>query len=151
LPGTRRDLPTLRSRCRVFRFGRLSDANVEFILEKLGIKGDRRIVKVSRGSVGMALKLAENKRVVELIKEFVEILKNRTKNRLTQITHFSSNFSNLSREETLLFLNAVENLFSQRETIFKWGEEIQKARLFLKAYGKPQSVIEWLLIEKLTS
>jgi len=144
-------LPTLRSRCRVFRFGRLTDANVEFILERLGVDYDKRAVKVSRGSVGMALTLAENKKVLDLIKEFVEILKDRSKNRLTRITPFSSNFSNLSREETLLFLNAVENLFSQKETIFRWGEEIEKARRFLRAYGKPQSVIEWLLIEKFTS
>jgi len=144
-------LPTLRSRCKVFRFGRLTDANVEFILERLKVNYDKKVVKISRGSVGMALTLTENTKVVELVKEFVKILKERSKNRLAKIVPFASNFSNLSREETLLFLNAVENLFSQKDTIFRWEEEIERARGFLRFYGKPQSVIEWLLIEKFTS
>jgi len=140
-------LPTLRSRCRAFRFGRLSDANVEFILDRLGVDYDKRVIKLSRGSVGMALKLAENKKLLELIGELIELLKDRE--RVKKITLFSSKVSGLSREEALLLLNAVESLFLQKETILKWGEEIERARRFLRFYGKPQSVIEWLLIEKL--
>ncbi|WP_456342915.1 DNA polymerase III subunit delta' [Thermovibrio sp.] len=141
-------LPTIRSRCRVFRFGRLSDANVEYVLERLGIDYDKRAIKVSRGSPGVALKIAENPTVLELLSDFVNLMK--SKNRLKEITAFSSKFSNLSREETLLFLDSLEALLSQKETILKWADKIEEARRFLRFYGKPQSVIEWLLIEKLT-
>jgi len=139
-------LPTLRSRCRIFRFGRLSDANVEYILESLGITPDKRVVKLSNGSAGMAVRLSESQ-VPELIQEFLNLM--RSKQRLQGIVKFSANFSKLSREETLLFLNALENLLSQKDTIIKWYEAIRKGREFLRFYGKPQSVVEWMLIEVL--
>ena len=139
-------LPTLRSRCRVFRFGKLSDSNIEYLLEKLGLKPDKRVVKLSNGSAGMAVRLSESQ-VPELIKEFINLMK--SKDKLKGIISFSSNFSKLSREETLLFLNALENLLSQKDTVLMWFEAIQKGREFLKFYGKPQSVIEWILLEVL--
>ncbi|ADY73594.1 DNA polymerase III, delta prime subunit [Desulfurobacterium thermolithotrophum DSM 11699] len=139
-------LPTLRSRCKVFRFGKLSDSNIEYILEKLGLKVDKRVIKLSNGSVGMAVKLSETP-IPDLIKEFINLMK--SKDKLKGILLFSSKFSKLSREETLLFLNALENLLSQKDTILKWFEAIQKGREFLKFYGKPQSVIEWILLEVL--
>ncbi|TCK03362.1 DNA polymerase III subunit delta' [Phorcysia thermohydrogeniphila] len=139
-------LPTLRSRCRIFRFGRLSDANVEYILERLGITPDKRVIKLSNGSAGMAVRLSESS-VPELVQEFLNLM--RSKDRLKGIVKFSANFSKLSREETLLFLNALENLLSQKDTIIKWYSAIKRGREFLKFYGKPQSVIEWMLIEVL--
>jgi len=139
-------LPTLRSRCRIFRFGRLSDANVEYILEKLGITPDKRVVKLSNGSAGMAVRLSESS-VPELIQEFLNLM--RSKERLKGIVKFSANFAKLSREETMLFLNALENLLSQKDTIITWYEAIKRGREFLKFYGKPQSVVEWMLIEVL--
>ncbi|WP_457679987.1 DNA polymerase III subunit delta' [Thermovibrio sp.] len=142
-------LPTIRSRCRVFRFGRLSDASVEFILERLKVDCDKRVIKVSRGSPGMALKLCESKEILELLSQFVSLM--RRKDKVKEIVPFAQNFSKLDRQECLLFLNALETLLSQKETILKWADKIEKAREFLRFYGKPQSVIEWLLIEKLTS
>ncbi len=141
-------LPTIRSRCRTFRFGRLSDANVEFVLEKLGINYDRKVIKVARGSPGLALKLIE-RGIVELLSEFVNLLKN--KKRIYRITQISSLFSGITREDALLFIDAFENLLVQSGQITAWGEIISKARNFLKYYGKPQSVIEWMLIEKLVN
>jgi DNA polymerase-3 subunit delta' len=141
-------LPTIRSRCRTFRFGRLSDANVEFVLERLGIEYDKRVVKIARGSPGLALRIAQSQ-VVELLTELINLLKSPSK--LKEITQFSARFTNLSREESLLFLDALEALLSQRDTILKWAEGIQQARRFLNYYGKPRSVIEWLLIKQLTS
>ena len=142
-------LPTIRSRCRVFRFGRLTDANVEFILKKLGVNYDKRVIKVSRGSPGTAIRLSEKTEILELLSDFVNLMKSR--NKLKEITAFSSKFSNLSREDILLFLDSLEALLSQKETILKWADKLESARNFLRFYGKPQSVIEWLLIEKLTS
>jgi len=142
-------LPTIRSRCRVFRFGRLSDANVEYILERSGIDYDKRVIKVSRGSPGTAIRMSESPVVLELLSEFVNLMK--SKNRLKEITAFSSRFSNLSREETLLFLDGLEALLSQKETILRWADKIEAARGFLRSFGKPRSVVEWLLIEKLAT
>ncbi len=142
-------LPTIRSRCRIFRFGRLSEASVEFVLERLGVEYDKRAVKVSRGSPGIALKMVENGEVLELLADFLKLMK--SKEKLKEITLFSSRFSGLSREETLLFLDGLEALLSQKETILRWADKIEASRQFLRFYGKPQSVIEWLLIEKLTS
>ena len=141
-------LPTIRSRCRTFRFGRLSDANVEFVLEKLKVNYDKKVIKVARGSPGLALKLIE-RGIVELLSEFVNLLKD--KRRIYRITQISSLFSGITREDALLFIDAFENLLVQNGQITNWGEVISKARNFLKYYGKPQSVIEWMLIEKLVN
>lgn len=139
-------LPTLRSRCRVFRFGKLSNSNVEHLLEKFGLKPTKRIAKLSNGSIGMAIRLSKSQ-VPELVDDFINLMK--SKDKLRNIVSFSSKFSKVSREEALLFLDALENLLSQKDTILRWFEAIQKGREFLKFYGKPQAVVEWILISVL--
>jgi len=138
-------LPTIRSRCRIFRFGPLSESNVSYVLEKLGIAPNEKILRISRGSVGTALKLHESQ-VPSLLEELSALLKSPKRTEL--IVPFCEKFSNLSREETLLFLDALEALIYEKGNL-KWEEAISKARYFLKFYGKPQSVIEWLLLEVL--
>jgi len=93
-------LPTIRSRCRIFRFGRLTDANVELIMERLGVecKSKKAAVKLARGSAELALRLCEGEELLSLFKEFLELLKDKEK-RLTKITLFSANFSKLSRDK----------------------------------------------------
>ena len=141
-------LATIKSRCRTFRFGRLSDANVEFVLERLKVNYDKKVIKVARGSPGLAIRLIEEG-VVELLSEFVSLLKD--KRRIYRITQISSLFSGMTKEKALLFIDAFENLLLQNGQITAWEEVISRAREFLKFYGKPQSVIEWMLIEKLLS
>ena len=136
-------LPTIRSRCRVFRFGRLSDTNVEFILEKAGVIAPPDVVKLANGSAGMAMRLSGSL-VPELVREFEEVLKSRSASALFD---FSARFSRLSRDDALLFLNALENLLFQKGAKPKWHEAISRAREYLRFHGKPQSVVEWLLID----
>jgi DNA polymerase-3 subunit delta' len=137
-------IPTIRSRCRIFRFGPLSESNVIYILERKGIKPNEKAVRVSRGSVGTAIKILESP-VVELLEELFKLLK--SPNKLNLITTYSEKFSKLSREEALLFLNSLEVLVFEKSGNPKWEEAINRARSFLKFYGKPQSVIEWLILE----
>ncbi|MEO2083850.1 MAG: DNA polymerase III subunit [Desulfurobacteriaceae bacterium] len=136
-------LPTIRSRCRIFRFGRLTDSNVEFILKKQGIKPDRKIIKLSGGSAGLALKLHESQ-VPQLIEELSRLLKQRKV--LPVLSEFTPKFSKVSREEARLFLDALENLVRERGTFDRWEEAINRGRLYLKFYGKPQSVVEWVIL-----
>ncbi len=136
-------LPTIRSRCRIFRFGRLTDSNVEFILKKQGIKPDRKITKLSGGSAGLALKLHESQ-VPQLIEKLSRLLKRRRV--LPVLSEFTPKFSKVSREEARLFLDALENLVRERGTFDRWEEAINRGRLYLKFYGKPQSVVEWVIL-----
>ena len=136
-------LPTIRSRCRIFRFGRLTDSNVEFILKKQGIKPDRKIIKLSGGSAGLALKLHESQ-VPQLIEKLSRLLKRRRV--LPVLSEFTPKFSKVSREEARLFLDALENLVRERGTFDRWEEAINRGRLYLKFYGKPQSVVEWVIL-----
>jgi DNA polymerase-3 subunit delta' len=136
-------LPTIRSRCKIFRFGPLSESNVSYVLEKLGVTPNEKILKISRGSVGMALKLHDSQ-VPSLLEELSKLIKN--PKRVELVVPFAEKFSNLPREETLLFLDALEALVYEKGNL-KWEEAISKARYFLKFYGKPQSVVEWLLLE----
>ncbi len=137
-------LPTIRSRCRILRFGKLNQTAVEHILSLRGIPADQKLIKLAGGSPGLAIKLSQS-RVPELIQQLSELLRKEPK--LLTLTNFSREFSKLPREEALLFLTALENLLFQKDTIFRWFNAIKKARQYLKFHGKPQSVIEWLLIE----
>ena len=137
-------IPTIRSRCRVFRFGPLPDSSVSYLIERMGLKPDRKAVKLSRGSVGRALKLIETP-VVDLIDQFLTLLKDR--NRLLKIVPFSEKFGKLSRDEAILFFDSLEAVVFERGGAPRWEEAINRARYYLKFYGKPQSVIEWFLCE----
>lgn len=136
-------LPTIRSRCRIFRFGPLPDSSVAYILERLGLKTDKRAVKLSRGSVGVALRLLETS-VIDLIDEFTALLK--SSNRMKKIVPFSEKFGKLSREDALLFFDSLEVVVFEKGGAPRWEELINRARYYLKFYGKPQSVMEWFLI-----
>ena len=135
-------LPTIRSRCRVFRFGPLSDSSVAYILEKMGFKADKKVVKLAHGSVGRALKLLETP-VVDLIGEFTSLIKR--SDRLKRVVPFSEKFGSLGREEALLFFDSLEVLIFETGGAYRWEELINRARYYLKFYGKPQSVMEWFL------
>ncbi|MEO2068812.1 MAG: DNA polymerase III subunit delta' [Desulfurobacteriaceae bacterium] len=139
-------LPTLRSRCKIFRFGRLTDSDLERIFERLEIPVDKRVIKLAGGSIGLALQIV-NSPIPDLVKEFLELMK--LNNKTLKIVSFAQNFSKLSRDEALLFLDALENLLSQKDTILKWFEAIKRGREFLNSYAKPQSVVEWMLLEVL--
>jgi len=136
-------LPTIKSRCRIFRFGRLSEANVDYILKNLGIKINEKVLKLSGGSPGTALKLSENN-TQTLIEELAALLKSSQKSK--DLLKFSSNFSKLSKEEMEFFLTALENLLVEKDTFFNWMPYLKKAKLFLRNNVKPQSIIEWMLI-----
>jgi len=136
-------LPTIRSRCRVFRFGPLPDSSVAYIVEKMGFKADGKVIKLARGSVGNALKLLETP-VADLIEEFTGLLKN--SDRLKKVVSFSEKFGKLSREDALLFFDSLEVVVFERGGAPRWEELINRARYYLKFYGKPQSVMEWFLI-----
>ncbi|WP_457567868.1 AAA family ATPase [Desulfurobacterium sp.] len=136
-------LPTIRSRCRIFRFGKLTAEQVKTVLNKHGIQCDQKIIKISGNSPGRAIALA-NSNVPELIGELLKLLKEK---KLTEnITTFSSRFSAVSREETELFIDSLEVLISENKTLLKWFESLERGRTFLKFYGRPQNVIEWILI-----
>lgn len=135
-------LPTIRSRCRVFRFGPLTDSSVAYILEKMGFKADKKVIKLAHGSVGKALRLLETS-VVDFVNEFRSLVKG--SDRLKRVVPFSEKFGNLSREEALLFFDSLEVLVFETGGAYRWEELINRARYYLKFYGKPQSVMEWFL------
>ncbi len=137
-------LPTIRSRCRTIRFGKLNQPAVEHILSLKGISPDPKVVKLAGGSPGLAIKLSESK-IPELVRKLSDFLKSDPK--LYRLTDLSKEFSGLSREEMLLFLTALENLLYDKDAIFRWFNLLKQARIYLKYHGKPQSVIEWLLIK----
>jgi DNA polymerase-3 subunit delta' len=139
-------LPTLRSRCKIFRFGKLTDSEIEKILNRMDFPIDKRIIKLSGGSVGLALKIFDSP-IPDLMKEFLEVMK--ANDKILKVVPFAQKFSKLSKDDALLFLDALENLLSQKDTILKWFEVIKKGREFLNFYTKPQSVIEWMLLEVL--
>ena len=136
-------LPTIRSRCKVFRFGPLTDSSVAYVIEKMGFKADGRVIKLARGSVGKAIKLLETP-VVNLIDEFTGILKSSDK--LKKVVPFSEKFGKLSREEALLFFDSLEVVVFEKGGAPRWEELINRSRYYLKFYGKPQSVMEWFLV-----
>ncbi len=136
-------LPTIRSRCKIFHFGKLTEQQVKTVLESLGVQYDERVIKLCGNSPGRAIALA-NSKVPELIAELIKLLKER---KLSEnITSFSSNFSSMSREETELFIDSLELLLSEKKIFLKWFEPLEKGRTFLKFYGRPRNVIEWILI-----
>jgi len=137
-------LPTLRSRCKVFRFGRLSSSTVEFVLKRLGVNPDPKTLKLANGSVGLALKMAQ-KNTAKLVEAFARAV--RSKDKGQAVVELGELFSSVSREEALLFLDGLENLLYNQEAFFRWEPVINKAREHLKFYGKPQSVAEWMLLE----
>ena len=137
-------LPTIRSRCRVFRFGPLPESSVSYLLDKMGFKVDKRVVKFSRGSIGMALKLLETP-AVDLLEEFLSIL--REKRGVEKVVSFGEKFGKLSREDTLIFFDLLEAVVFEKGGIPRWEDAINRARYFLRFYGKPQSVVEWFLME----
>ena len=139
-------IPTIRSRCRTFRFGPLPDSSVSYLLEKMGLTADKRVVKLSRGSIGVALKLLETP-IVDLIDELAALLKDRE--RLKKVVPFSEKFGKLSRDEALLFFDAFEAVVFEKGGAPRWEEAINRARYYLKFYGKPRSVMEWFLISVL--
>ncbi len=132
---------TVVSRLRVFRFSRLTEKNVECVLERLGIEVDRKVLKLCGGSVGRAVAIHE-RNIVPLIEELLKLI--RSGKGMEGIVDFSSRFS--KQEETLLFIDALEYLLSKRDVGSKWFEPISRARLFLRSNVKPRAVIEWLLI-----
>jgi len=137
-------IPTIRSRCRVFRFGPLPESSLLYLLEKRGVRPNEKVLRISRGSIGLALRILESP-VVELLEEFSSLVKSPKK--IGLILPFCEKFSKLSREEVLIFLDALEVLIFEKSGNPKWGEAINRARCFLKFHGKPQSVVEWLLLE----
>ena len=139
-------LPTIRSRASYFRFSKLTEKNVEYILETLNIEIDRRILKISGGSPGNAIAIMKSD-ILALIDELINLLK--SPKAKEKIVEFSAKFSKASQEETILFLNSFETLLSKRNTIFKWFEIIDTARKFLTFNVKPRLVIEWMLISAL--
>jgi len=139
-------LPTIRSRASYFRFSKLTEKNVEYILETLNMEIDRRILKISGGSPGNAIAIMKSD-ILPLIDELINLLK--SPKAKEKIVEFSAKFSKASQEETILFLNSFETLLSKRNTIFKWFEIIDTARKFLTFNVKPRLVIEWMLISAL--
>ncbi|SMP18647.1 DNA polymerase-3 subunit delta' [Desulfurobacterium pacificum] len=139
-------LPTIKSRCKIFRFSRLNNSNVAYILEKQGLEYNEKILKLCGGSPGIAIRLLESQ-VPELMEEFSSFLK--TKNKAQNLLKFSSSFANISREEMELFLTALENLLLEKDAFFQWMPLIQKAKSYLKFFAKPQSVIEWMVLSTL--
>ncbi len=139
-------LPTIRSRASYFRFSKLTEKNVEYILETLNIEIDRRILKISGGSPGNAIAIMKSD-ILPLIDELINLLK--SPKAKEKIVEFSAKFSKASQEETILFLNSFETLLSKKNTIFKWFEIIDTARKFLTFNVKPRLVIEWMLISAL--
>jgi|GEM_PF-3310340 len=139
-------LPTIRSRASYFRFSKLTEKNVEYILETLNIEIDRRILKISGGSPGNAIAIMKSD-ILPLIDELINLLK--SPKAKEKIVEFSAKFSKASQEETILFLNSFETLLSKKNTIFKWFEIIDTARKFLTFNVKPRPVIEWMLISAL--
>jgi DNA polymerase-3 subunit delta' len=139
-------LPTIRSRASYFRFSKLTEKNVEYILETLNMEIDRRILKISGGSPGNAIAIMKSD-ILPLIDELINLLK--SPKAKEKIVEFSAKFSKASQEETILFLNSFETLLSKKNTIFKWFEIIDTARKFLTFNVKPRPVIEWMLISAL--
>ncbi|ADU96383.1 DNA polymerase III subunit delta' [Thermovibrio ammonificans] len=140
-------LPTIRSRCKVFRFSRLPDTSVEYALKRLGVEADRRVVKLAGGSVGLALRLSESN-VPQLVEAFLKAVKGPKPAR--EVVPLGELFSSVSREEALLFLQALENYIREEGSLLALEEVIQRAREFLNFYGKPQSVVEWMVLELIT-
>ncbi|WP_456396909.1 AAA family ATPase [Desulfurobacterium sp.] len=136
-------LPTIRSRCKTFRFGKLTEQQVKTVLQNLGIQYDERIIKICGNSPGKAIALT-NSKVPDLISELIKLLKE--KKLYENITSFSANFSSMSREETELFIDSLELLLSDKKALLTWFEPLEKGRTFLKFYGRPRNVIEWILI-----
>ncbi len=139
-------LPTIKSRCKIFRFSRLNNSNVAYVLEKQGLEYNEKILKLCGGSPGTAIKLLQSQ-VPELMEEFSQFLK--TKNKAQNFLKFSSNFANIPREEMELFLTALENLLLEKDSFFQWIPLIRKAKNYLKFFAKPQSVIEWMILSML--
>ncbi len=136
-------LPTIRSRCRIFRFGPLPESSVSYLIEKQGLKVDKKVIKLSRGSIGTALKLLESP-VIDLVEEFTSLLKSDDK--LKKVLPFAEKFAKLTREEVFLFFDALEAIVFERGGVPRWEELINSARYYLKFYSKSQSVVEWFLI-----
>ena len=136
-------LPTIKSRCKTFRFGKLTKIQVETVLKNLGINYDSRILKLCGNSPGRAIALS-NSKVPELIAKLLNLLKE--KQFPEKIIEFSNEFSSITREETALFIESLTILFSEKKIFLEWFEPLEKARNFLNFYAKPRSVIEWLLI-----
>ena len=139
-------LPTIKSRASYFRFSKLTEKNVEYILETLNMEIDRRILKISGGSPGNAIAIMKSD-ILPLIDELINLLK--SPKAKEKIVEFSAKFSKASQEETILFLNSFETLLSKKNAIFKWFEIIDMARKFLTFNVKPRLVIEWMLISAL--
>ncbi len=136
-------ISTIKSRCKIFRFGKLTKPQVETILKNIGINYDNKIIKICGNSPGRAIALL-NSQVPELIFQLIQLLKEKALPEKT--IDFSEKFSSITREETALFLESLEILFSEKKIFLDWFEPIEKARLFLNFYARPRSIIEWLLI-----
>ncbi|SNR86791.1 DNA polymerase-3 subunit delta' [Desulfurobacterium atlanticum] len=136
-------LPTIKSRCKIFRFGKLTKIQVETILKNLGVEYDSRILKICGNSPGRAIALS-NSKVPDLIAHLLKLLKE--KKLPAEILDFSSKFSSMTREETNLFIESLIILFSEKKIFLDWFEPLEKARNFLNFYARPRNVIEWLLI-----
>ena len=137
-------LPTIRSRCRIFRFGKLSETNVEHVLRKLGIDFDKRVLKLCGGSVGNAMKLSESI-VPELVERISKALSSNEREK--HFVEISEKFKDISREDLELFINALESYLQSKDAYIKWMEVLKNARKFLKFYGKPRSILEWMMLK----
>ena len=73
-------LMTLLSRCMIINFERLRETNIEKELERRGIANAAEIAVIASGSIGQALKLAENDglKIREDTLKFLELLSNMT-------------------------------------------------------------------------
>jgi len=44
-------------------------------------------------------------------------------------------------------INALESYLQSKDAYIKWMEVLKNARKFLKFYGKPRSILEWMMLK----
>ncbi len=139
--------PTVLSRSTVIRFSSLTPQNVAAVLKRLGVEPEEKVLKFCGGSVSRALNLTSSA-VIGLLSEFSKLLKS---GKLPyELVSFSEKFSKLTRDEAMLFLDALESVLSP-SAYLQWAECLTRARDFLLSFAKPQSAIEWMLLCVLNS
>ena len=68
-------LQTIRSRAITVRFGEVNDSLVKAYAEQKGVMASDVIIRLAAGSIGMAMELAENEELEDVLGAFVEMFK----------------------------------------------------------------------------
>ena len=91
-------LPTIKSRCTKINFNKLTNKEVELILNKQKIEVSDLILKIADGSIKKAINIKDNEEIYEKVNKV---------------------YSNLENINLIDIINSKEEIFSDKEEVFE--------------------------------